>query len=296
MGVKGYAPSSLEGLDQMLSNPSENRIVLGGGTDIIISMREEDLNVDEILYLGRIPELKAINDLGDYIEVGAAVTISEIVESDLVQTFYQALYQAAKDMGSVQIRNKGTLVGNLCSASPAGDFLPVLFLYGVEVVLYGPRSVVKVVPIDDFILGKQKINRNNDEIVTNIRLPKSIEKNYRSAFCKLGSRSKVTISRISLAISATFDEGQRVLDSKVYVGAVSPIPRRVVSAERVLKGQRIDQNVVLQIGEILFQSIYDTTPQGYERHDSKYYDRHYRYYKPHSVRGVVEDVVNLLLS
>lgn len=296
MSCKGIAPKTLEQLYSDLIDLPANNIIVGGGTDIVIKMRDRNIEPESILYLGHIPEMKEIKRVGSKIEIGAAVTMTEAEESPLVKEKLAALYHAAKDIGSKQIRNKATLVGNIATASPAGDLLPVLYMYGAELEITGPKGEKRIIPIAEFLLGKGKINLEKNEVITKIILPYHEEDNFISAFHKLGTRKAVTISRIGMAVSAFYNKDRTLSDVKIYMGAISPTPMNVAAAENVLNGNFIDQEAKDKISDILFYIIEDITPKGYERHDAEYYKRHYRYYKPYSVRGVVEDTLDLLAS
>lgn len=290
------APKTMEELNLALTDLPENNLILGGGTDIVIKMRNRNIEPDSILYLGHIPEMKEIKEVGSKIEIGAAVTMTDAENSSLVREKLTALYHAAKDVGSKQIRNKGTLVGNIATASPAGDIVPVMYLYGADVEITGPGGKTRLLPINELLLGKGKINLEKNEVITKLIVEKHEEDNFVSSFHKLGSRRAVTISRIGMAVSANYDKNGKLSNARVYMGAISPTPMHVPAAENVLNGSVINQEVKDKISDILFYIIEDITPKGYERHDAEYYKRHYRYYKPYSVRGVVEDTLDLLSS
>ncbi|WP_138159163.1 FAD binding domain-containing protein [Peptoniphilus catoniae] len=296
MNCISIAPKTLEELNTALSTIPSNNIILGGGTDIVIKMRNRGLEPEAILYLGNIPEMKEIKETESTIEIGAGVTMTDAEDSPLVREKFTALYYGAKDVGSKQIRNKGTLVGNIATASPAGDIVPIMFLYDARVEITGPQGKKTLAPIDEVLKGKGKINLAKNEVITKLILPKHEEDNFISAFHKLGSRRSVTISRIGMAVSANFNKDRTLYNARVYMGAISPTPMRVKAAESILNGSVVNQEVKDKISDILFYIIEDITPKGYERHDEQYYKRHYRYYKPYSVRGVVEDTLDLLSS
>ncbi|MGP1349214.1 MAG: FAD binding domain-containing protein [Stomatobaculum sp.] len=292
--MKYYTPKTMEQLYEALNELPERTLVLGGGTDAVIAMRERNRIPEAILYPGHVPELKKIDSFPDRVEIGASVTMTEAEESECVRERLNALRMGCGNVGSKQIRNKATIAGNIGSASPAGDMLPILYMYGAKLELLGPGNSRRVLPIEQFVIGKGRIALQRNEIISKLIIPGSNETGYRSVFYKLGSRNKVTISRIGIAISAVFDEAKRVSAARVYMGAVSPTPMHIEEAERIMNGNLIDQRVKDAIGEILFRKIWDITPKGYERHDERYYARHYRYYKPYSVQGVVEDGLDLL--
>lgn len=294
MSCVSFAPKTLDELRRVLDEIPENYVVLGGGTDLVIRMRERFLEPEAILYPGGIPELKAIRESDDAVELGAAVTMTEAGNSALIRQRLTALFHAVRGVGSMQIRNKATLAGNVATASPAGDLLPVMFLYGALAEIFGPSGERRLAPVESLVSGKGKTGLKKRELITRLIIPKPGGKRYRSAFHKLGSRHTVTISRIGMAVSAVFDENRRVGEARVFMGAISPVPMHVPEAEEIMRGRILDCEVKDRISALLFRKIEEITPKGYERHDARYYERHYRYYKPYAVRAVVEDTLELL--
>lgn len=296
MKVKGYAPTNFSELKEALSLLPENNLVFGGGTDLVIRMRERQLKPEAVLYLGDVKETQSIDLVGDELVIGSSVTMAQAQVDPLVNQHFCALVDGVMDIGSVQIRHRATLAGNVASASPAGDLLPILYMFQAVVETMGPSGEIQSIPIDQFVLGKGKTALKYNEVITAFRLPIPKGKRAYSAFYKLGSRMRVTISRIGISLLVWLDEEDRIEDCRIYLGATFPKPRRILSAEDIARGRPIDQSLTADIGKILFDIIYEVTPKGFERHDAKYYERYYRYYKPYSVLGVVEDVFERLLQ
>src|SRR5690349_13938459 len=188
-GMLRYAkPHSLEEALALLAEGPWR--ILAGGTDFYPALGAKPLR-ENVLDINVLPELRGISDDGDNIVIGARTTWSVIAHADLPPSF-DALKQAAREVGSVQIQNVGTVAGNLCNASPAADGVPVLMALEADVEL---RSLVgtRYVPLPEFILGNRRTARRKDELVTAIRVPKAAAAG-RSAFVKLGARRYLVIS------------------------------------------------------------------------------------------------------
>ena len=162
--------------------------------------------------------------------------INELAYSDIIARNVPALAEAAKSMGSWQIRNRGTIGGNLCNASPAADLVPPLLVFDASlkaVSLDGER----VMPIEEFFRGPGVTALKRDELLLEVRIP--IRPGVSSCFMKLGRRKAFTLSVVSAACSVRV-EGGAIKDAKLALGAVAPTPIRVREVERKLKGIGVD--------------------------------------------------------
>jgi carbon-monoxide dehydrogenase medium subunit len=149
----GYArPASLTEAVDLLHAHAGGARILAGGTDLIIRIRDGTLHPDLVVDVKRIPELRpAISERDGRLIVSAGTVMTDIVEDARVARSFPALREAAAVVGAVQIRNRATLAGNVCNASPAADTAPALLVYGAEVVALGPAGVRRI-PMDDFFI------------------------------------------------------------------------------------------------------------------------------------------------
>ena len=165
--------------------------------------------------------------------IGARASWSDVLRADLPPSF-DALKLAAREVGSIQIQNRGTVAGNLCNASPAADGVPPLLTLDASVELASADGV-RVLPLDDFILGNRKTARRPDELVTAILVPKPAHA-ARASFLKLGARKYLVISIVMAAGLLEVKEG-RVAAARIAVGACSAVAQRLPALEAALVGQ-----------------------------------------------------------
>lgn len=275
--MESYRPKNMEEIPACLGRMTENSKVIGGGTDLIIRLKTGLCRPDALCYLGHVEDLKRIR-MEEELVIGAYATMTEIAEHPDVIRYYPALMDAASDVGSLQIRNNGTIGGNIGNASPAGDLIPVLYLYGAVVEIMGPEGARKA-GIDEVLVRPGRTSLAYNEAITRIFLPKP---DFISSFVKLGARKKVTIARIDIALGAKMD-GDHVEQIRFYAGAIAPKPVRVTAAEGYLKGRVLNETVILDAAQILADLIMKDTPKEFDRD-----------YKVFASRGVVLDAFKRL--
>src|SRR5829696_8844823 len=188
----------------------------------------------DVLDITALPGLGRIEDDGNHWRFGCLVTWTDVLRADLPPAF-DGLRAAAREIGGVQIQNRGTLVGNLCTASPAGDGIPNLIALGAEVEIAGPRGV-RVVAVEDFVDGYRHTTCAVDEIVVAIRIAKPGDRAH-GRFLKLGARRYLVISIAMVAAVIETDAEDRIVTARVAVGACSPVARRLTGLEDRLIGR-----------------------------------------------------------
>ncbi len=231
-----------EGIDHVYSRPADftealrlvaepNARVLAGGTDIFPAAGEHVLSGPHV-DVTALESLRGISINGGWIRIGAAVTWSEIAKAQLPASF-NALQAAAREIGGVQIQNRGTIAGNLCNASPAADGVPPLLVADAEVELVSARGQRRV-PLDKFIAGNRRTALGPGEIMTGVlaRLPPETS---RSSFLKLGARRYLVISIVMVAVLLDVAD-EKVRDARIATGACSAVARRLPELERRLIG------------------------------------------------------------
>jgi CO/xanthine dehydrogenase FAD-binding subunit len=238
------APRSLdEALDLLKAG---NVSILAGGTDLMPQSRSARSPLrPTLLNIRRIADLGGISSTTDTIRIGALTTITELRDSALVRERLAALWQACDQFASDQIRNAGTLGGNICNASPAGDTLVPLLVLDARVVLAArPNGAIKTrtVPLADFLLGPGKTARAADELLVAVEIPLPAQ-NAVSAFFKFGTRPALDISVISIGLAAT-RAGDRLNNVRLAFGAVAPRPIRCAAAEAALEGKTLDDGTI----------------------------------------------------
>lgn len=267
-----YIPKSMEELGGNLTCLTENSLVLAGGTDLTLRVHSKLLTPDVLLSLSDVPDLREIRITPEQAVIGSMATMHQIQSALDGLEDLQALADAAGDVGSPQIRNKGTIGGNVANASPAADTPSVLWALNAQVNIMGPGGVRRSMPIQEFMVGSRKTGLTLGEVIISFTIDRTALQGWRSAFHKLGHRSQVTISRIGLTIAVREDENGIVQDARVVAGAIKPIPFELTAAEDILRGQRADPALAVAIGD---------TFKGNTR----------RVYKEGAAKGVAEDVL-----
>jgi len=235
-------PDSIKETISILSQFGEKAQILNGGTDLIVEMRDKIIQPEYLVDIKAIPQLNRITyNKQDGLNIGATVTLNEISNSKAVQTHYPILVKACKTVGSYQVRNRATLVGNICNASPAADTAPPLLVLEAKVNIIGPTGE-KIVPINQFFTGVKKNILKKGEIVTSITIP-PIKDKWTGVYLKQGRRKDVDLATVGVAVVCIRDE------VRIALGAVAPVPVRAFKTEELLKGKIIDESLLEKAGK-----------------------------------------------
>ncbi len=244
MGVT-IAKSVNEACAVLAENPATT--VLAGGTDLMVQANRGTQSMDSVLDLSRIPELKEWTLDDSEIVLGAGISYADLAEPQIA-TVVPALAQAARTVGSPQIRNAGTLGGNLATASPAGDTIPVLVAMDAVLQLKS-SSGNREVAITDFITGVKTNALQAGEIIQSITMPVF---QGPQEFLKVGTRNAMVISVVSLALVTDY-LGKKL---RVGVGSVSPVPFRATAAEEFIS-QEFDWETNSSLSEKVINKFSD---------------------------------------
>jgi len=211
--------------------------ILSGGTDFYPALGDRVVH-GPVVDVSGLGELRGVSSDAGWFRIGALTTWSEIIRTPLPRCF-DALKSAAREVGGVQIQNRGTVAGNLCNASPAADGVPPLLALDAEVELVS-KAGVRRLPLADFIVGNRKTQRKSDELLTAVLVPRELE-DAASTFVKLGARRYLVISISMVAVVVKVSDAeligdQRVLEARVAVGSCSAVARRLRALEDDLVG------------------------------------------------------------
>lgn len=228
-----------ERLDQTLIQLNkEDCAIIAGGTDVMVlhkSRRGVPPKIPKpIIFIDHLSELKQVYQNYKDLHIGACCTYSELLDNPSIP---YALKNAIKTIAAPAIRNRGTLGGNICNASPAGDTLPLLYVYNAKLLL---RSATgdRMVGISDFIQGPRRVQRHQNELLTEIILPSVLEEDCHVVFEKVGNRNADAIAKVSFAGLIRISKG-RIDDIRFAFGAVGPTMVRSEDIERMLLGKPI---------------------------------------------------------
>ncbi len=224
-------------LDTALAALNETpRAIVAGGTDYYPARVGKPLD-DDVLDVTGIAALRGITEHADHFRIGALVTWSELIAAALPPCF-DGLKRAAREVGGIQVQNAGTIVGNVCNASPAADGVPGLLSLDAVVELAsaaGARSV----PLAEFVTGNRQTVRAPGEMVTAITIPKPAD-GARSSFLKLGARKYLVISIVMVAGVVEPAPDGTVAGARLAIGSCSAVARRLPELEQALIGRPID--------------------------------------------------------
>ncbi len=238
--MKPYAITRASTIEQTLSLLHELGAAawcVAGGTDVLIAMRHGELpeSVTTLIDISGIAGLSGVREEGEEIVMGAGTTHTDIEESALLREVVPLLADASRSVGSPQIRNRGTVGGNLVTSAQCADTIPPLMVLDAEVVLQSLNGSRRL-PLAEFLTGPKRTAIAADELCTEIRFRKP-PRDAVGYFHKLIRRQAVAKARISIAALARQDEEGRIRELRLSPGSVTPKPQRFGSVERMVEGQ-----------------------------------------------------------
>ena len=244
-GIERYvAPRTLAEAAELMRGG--NVTVLAGGTDLMPQTQSGKVRFQPVLMnIRRVPEMAGISESTGTIRIGALATITELLESDLVRSRLNILWQSCDHFASDQLRNSATLGGNICNASPAGDTLVPLLVLNAEVTLASKPDgalVTRTLALPEFLVGPGRTARRPGELLTGVRIA-APPQGFRAEFYKLGTRPALDIAAISIGVGAV-RAGGRLRDVRIAFGAVAPTPIRAPKTERILEGHPLNDELV----------------------------------------------------
>ncbi len=209
--------------------------ILSGGTDFFPALGDRPAP-ERVIDISALSEIKGIAVEADHIRIGGLATWSQLVATPLPRCF-DGLKSAAREIGGIQIQNRGTVAGNLCNASPAADSVPPLLTLDAEVELVSEAGTRRL-PLSNFIVGNRKTVLRPDEILANVFVPRTLD-DATSAFLKLGARRYLVISIAMVAAVLKADDAGRIAQARIAVGSCSAAARRLTALEQALVGLRV---------------------------------------------------------
>jgi xanthine dehydrogenase FAD-binding subunit len=225
---------------------SGNVTIFAGGTDVMPQMKTGKLKLQPTLMnIRHIPELRGIAQAKGTMRIGALTTMTELLNSDLVRERFHALWQACDHFASDQLRNAGTIGGNICNASPAGDTLIPLLVLDAKVVLTGKPNgalATRTMPLKDFFLAPGRTRREANELLIAVEMPLP-PADFVNEFFKFGTRPALDISTISIGLAAQ-RKAKTLHNVRVAFGSVAPTPIRAPQTEAAIEGKPLDDDTI----------------------------------------------------
>jgi len=247
--------------------------VMAGGTDLLPSIYRRQLSPRRLISINRVKEARAIARRLDGLIIASGATLAALEEACLPPeaesmpkvapggigpsvsgapvTAWGVLSQAAGVVGSAQIRNRGTIGGNICNASPAADTIPPLLVLNASVRIVGPEGPRKL-PISEFILGPGKTALASGEVLREILVPNTPPK-FRALYIKFGRLRSMDLAVVGVAVGLVLSEKRTVDDVRIAVCAASPVPFRATTAEDVLRGSALTGEKVTVASRLVAQ-------------------------------------------
>jgi carbon-monoxide dehydrogenase medium subunit len=242
-------PSSVPEAVALLASPGQRAAVLAGGVSLVDDMKRGLSKPDAIVSLQKISDLRSLaGDERRGLTIGAMVTIRDAEFHPGLEEGYPALFEAMAAIHSVQVKSAGTVVGNLCTGTPASDLATALIALDALVTITGAGGT-RSVPLKDFCEGPKKTCLKSGDIVTAVRVPPPTF-GQLSAYVNL-SRTKTDVSKIGAAVCLDVDGGV-CTGARIAVAAVAPTVVRVESVERVLKGRALDEKVIREAADVAY--------------------------------------------
>lgn len=229
----------------------ESPKVIAGGTDIIIGINEKKVQPKALIDISKVEELKRIEENDGFIEIGAGVTYTDIMESSIFEGNLYGMKKACRLVGSPQIRNRGTIGGNIANASPAADSVPPLIALKSTVILVSKEGI-REIKVEDYFSHRKTFGAREDELLRAIRFrkPRGV-----LTFAKLGLRKALAISRISISALVELGKDNRVSLVRIASGSIGRYPMREYEVEEFLDGKALQDEVIDEAVKVLQKSM-----------------------------------------
>jgi len=259
-----HEPATLEEAVTLLRSCQGQACLFAGGTDLLVQMKEHIRAPEHVINIKKILGLEGLifDSLG--LHIGALTTARTVETSAVVQRHFASLYQATVHFASIQVRNRATVVGNVCRASPSADTLPPLIADGAQLHLHGPDGQ-RVIALEDFCTGPGKTVLAADELVTHIVVPVPLPHTGK-VYIKHGRRIEMELATVGVAVTLTLD-GHHCRDIRIVLAAVAPTPLRAKGAEAVLRGQVVSTEVIQEAAQM---ALTESRPIGDVRGSADY--------------------------
>ena len=243
-----YQPTSLQEASRLIKENGPGGRFLAGGTDLVIAMKEKGLLPKYIVDLKRVPGLVGIRENNDdSITIGALTTMYAIETSPVIRRKYPFLAQSAAEVGSIQIRNRATVGGNMANATPSADVAPALIALNATAKIAGASSQ-KTVLLEEFFRGPGLTIMDADEILTEITIPKTAPQ-LVGEYIKFSPRDMMDLAYVGIAVAYNLGSDKKCNGVRIVLGAVAPTPIRAKNSEALLEGKVLTEELAAKVGD-----------------------------------------------
>ncbi|MCP4670836.1 MAG: xanthine dehydrogenase family protein subunit M [Desulfobacula sp.] len=245
---KLHEPASIEDALKLKKSHGSDARLMAGGTDVLVLLKKKVIFTDTIISLSKIKDLSQITQTDGAVIIGACATMAQLSASPVIQEKFNAIKTACQSLGTHLIRNRATIGGNCCNASPAGDSMPALMIYDAKVIIESAGKK-RELPIEDFFKGPGKTDLAPNEILTGFKLPIP-PANSGAHYIQLGKRQSSEINVVNVGSFLEFDpDTKKVINTRIALGSVAATPIRAEKAEDSLKGKPAEESSFYDAGE-----------------------------------------------
>src|SRR5215467_12170035 len=243
-----YQPTSLREASRLLKDKGAGGRFLAGGTDLVIAIKEKGLIPTYVVDLKRVPGLSGIRENTDgSITIGALTTMRDIEIDSLLNKKYPFLCQSAAEVGSIQIRNRATVGGNMANATPSADVAPSLIALNATAKIVNAGGE-RMVALEEFFRGPGQTIMSPDEILTEINIPKTSPQ-LVGEYIKFSPRDMMDLAYVGVAVAYAVAADKRCSGVRIVLGAVAPTPIRARNAEALLEGKLLTEELAAKVGD-----------------------------------------------
>ncbi len=243
-----FKPSSIDEAIKLLNKYGAKARILSGGTDLVVRIKDGFETPDAVIDIKGLDELKVLDFKDNKLIVGTLTTFNELIDSEVVKEKFPLLWESAKSVASMGIRNRATMVGNICSAVPSLDSGPALLLYEATVVVKG-KDGERRIPIEEWFLGPRKTALKEGELVEYIEIPLP-QKKHAGCYVKLGRYNGEDLAQVGVGVLAL--EGN---EYRVAFCAVGPKPTRAKKIEELLNGKELSDSLIEEAKKLVEEEI-----------------------------------------
>ena len=237
-------PATLRSAVDALIEHGSGAVVLAGGTDVILNLRDEAVTPAVVVDIKGVPGLSEIRPVGERLLIGALATFTDIIESELVRESFPLLCETADNVACRGIRNRATVVGNICSAVPSCDAGPALLALDAQVLIMGPDGQ-RIVRMSKWFTGPRKTELRHGELVVGIEVP-GTTRTWGGSYVKLRRYRGEDLAQAGIAVLVSPE-----LEYRVAFGAVGPVPRRPWRLENAIKGKEPSEELFTKTRKII---------------------------------------------
>ena len=235
-----HEASTLQQASELMARWGADARFLAGGTSLVVDLKTDRYRVNHVISINRIAALRGISPADGGLRIGALTTLNQVATSTILRQRFPVLTEAAREMGSPQIRNLGTVGGNIVGAVPCADLPPALTVMHATVSLWSPKGQ-RVMPIESFFIGPRQTVRRDDEILTEVFVPDPPAR-FGAAYGRFGLREANSVSVAAVAASLILKADGAVDKARICLSAVAGKPTLVADTQSTLAGNVLDKS------------------------------------------------------